>query len=570
MAQLLSSLPLGTIVKFGKHSINGETALPIEWMVADKNHSGYPTGSVTLVARYIIDLRAYDASEGDSSETPRGNDLYKLSNLHQWLNSSASAGQWYAPSNSADEPPTAENVDRGAAYYDRPGFLYNFASSEQAALLSTTLYEQGKTAVGSSFSAKVFLLSIAELGAGESFVKDNSSPITQLSGYRYCTATSQVLTYSTSTQKPSSTSASVTYWTRNDGVSGTAVYCVDGRQGEEVMTSTTPNSGYIGVRPALNLSGNMAVSDITDSSGAYTFAITNAPSLPANVQITTSKVYTTKPCSVKWNASSDPNGDVITYKLHTYYDGVEYGTPVNLGSATSYTLPSVKSGVSSIGFGVEAIDTSGHSSGISQVTVPVYTNNAPIISGSNTDLGTKTSGFSQTYTITDADNGAVTVTEYIDNVKVRSYVATLGSTNTFAITDKTWLKLANGIHTLKITATDGVDESNRVYTFTKTVNKLVIQRVTPLPAATKPSRLVVTVVKNIPQDAIFKVEACNNGFDTTPTWEDITSSILSGQTHVFANAVKTAGEWGVNIRVTVNRNGSEGACYITEIGGNFE
>ena len=132
------------------------------------------------------------------------------------------------------------------------------------------------------------------------------------------------------------------------------------------------------------------------------------------------------------------------------------------------------------------------------------------------------------------------------------------------------MKLTNGIHTLKITATDGIDESTRTYTFTKTVNTLVAQRSTPISSATKPTRLVVTVVKNIPSEAIFKVEACNNGFDTTPVWEDITSSVTKGQAHVFTNAVKTAANWGVNIRVTVDRNGSEGACYITEIGGNFE
>jgi hypothetical protein len=149
-------------------------------------------------------------------------------------------------------------------------------------------------------------------------------------------------------------------------------------------------------------------------------------------------------------------------------------------------------------------------------------------------------------------------------------VATLGSTNTFAVTGSTWLKLANGIHTLKITATDGVDEATRTFTFTKSVNTLVVQRNTPLASANKPSRLVVTVVKSMPPEATLKVEACNNGFDSTPAWEDVTSSITSGQSHVFANTAKTADKWGVNIRVTINRNGGAGACYITEIGGNFE
>ena len=64
----------------------------------------------------------------------------------------------------------------------------------------------------------------------------------------------------------------------------------------------------------------------------------------------------------------------------------------------------------------------------------------------------------------------------------------------------------------------------------------------------------------------MKVEACNNGFDATPTWE----VVEPGQIYSFTNKAKTAGKWGVNIRVTVKRNGADGACFITEIGGNFK
>ena len=197
-------------------------------------------------------------------------------------------------------------------------------------------------------------------------------------------------------------------------------------------------------------------------------------------------------------------------------------------------------------------------------------NNSPIISGTNTDLGIKTSGFTQTYNVKDADNETVTVKEYVDNVEIRSYVATLGATNTIALTGNTWLKLANGIHTIKVVATDGFDTDTRVITFTKTVNTLVVQRNTPIESSVKPTRLIATVVKTIPYPAIFKAYACNNGFDASPTWEDITSEVLSGSVHVFSNTVNTAGKWGVNIKVTVDRNGADGACFITEIGGNFE
>ena len=60
MAQILSNLPLGALIKFGKHQVGTETAEPIIWMVADKNHSGYPANSVTLNAQKIIDTYVFN------------------------------------------------------------------------------------------------------------------------------------------------------------------------------------------------------------------------------------------------------------------------------------------------------------------------------------------------------------------------------------------------------------------------------------------------------------------------------------------------------------------------------
>ena len=150
------------------------------------------------------------------------------------------------------------------------------------------------------------------------------------------------------------------------------------------------------------------------------------------------------------------------------------------------------------------------------------------------------------------------------------------------------MKLTNGVHTLKITATDGIDESTRTFTFNKVVNEMVIQKETPISSEKKPSRLVVTIVKNLPVETkwansveeyenttnvpIIIVEACNNGFAPVDKihWENINSSIVNGQAHNFTNVSVDAVQWGVNIRVRMKRNGASGACYITEIGGNFE
>ena len=124
MAQVLSNLPIGAKIKFGKHSVNGETSLPITWLVVAKNHSGYPSNSVTILAQDIIDLRAVDAIEPTNSNADvrsKGNNNYGLSNIDQWLNKDSNP--WYVAAHSTDQAPDNTYVSNGTGYVSRPGFL---------------------------------------------------------------------------------------------------------------------------------------------------------------------------------------------------------------------------------------------------------------------------------------------------------------------------------------------------------------------------------------------------------------------------------------------------------------
>ena len=469
MAQLLSNLPNGSLIKFGKHQVGSEMAQSIIWTVVDKNHSGYPANSTTLITHKIIDLRAFDAkgktSDGSSYSE---NDYYPASNIHQWLNSDASANNWFTPYNTDDNPPSNEYISYNTGYQSRSGFLFNFSQEERLALLPTTLkFPSAGLDPYHSITAKVFIPSIKEI-LGSPDVGDDTTRLDYFKlGSVQCGLTYQAYINTESTSKPSTVDDNWKYMTRSS-TNSSSNYLVNSTGSYDKYDRVY--NGNQGVRPIINLSSSLKISDTTDSDGCYTIAF----------------------------------------------------------------------------------------------------NHSPIISDIDADLGVKNDGFGQKYTITDEDNENVTVTEYIDNVVLRSYVVTLDTENTFDVTGKTWLTLANGNHTLKIVATDGVEEVTRTYTFVKSIASLMVQRTTPISASTKPTNIIVTVVKNIPYNATMKVEACNNGFDTNPTWEDITDSVTSGLTHVFSNATKTASQWGVNIRVTVDRNGAEGACYITEIGGNFE
>ena len=75
----------------------------------------------------IIKLLCFDAKEsanGNSDRRNYGNNRYIYSNLRQWLNSDAAAGQWYTAQHSADAPPSSANVWDGYNPYNTiAGFL---------------------------------------------------------------------------------------------------------------------------------------------------------------------------------------------------------------------------------------------------------------------------------------------------------------------------------------------------------------------------------------------------------------------------------------------------------------
>ena len=92
----------------------------------------------------------------------------------------------------------------------------------------------------------------------------------------------------------------------------------------------------------------------------------------------------------------------------------------------------------------------------------------------------------------------------------------------------------------------------------------------PLEAESQPTRCNINVNRDIPAGGTFKVEACNNPYDVQPVWEDCTNAVISGLAHVFENTVNTATQFGLNIRVTVERGNALTACWVSGIGGNFE
>lgn len=178
-------------------------------------------------------------------------------------------------------------------------------------------------------------------------------------------------------------------------------------------------------------------------------------------------------------------------------------------------------------------------------------NSAPVISGSDSNLGGKSAAFGVNYSITDADSDTVTVKEYVDASVIKTHTPTLGATNTLTISQSVWNTLGLGTHTLKIVANDGKSSDvTRTYTFQKTDTLIKFtERTVETELAAK--RITVSGLFTVPTGATLEISAANNGYDATPTWENITASVLSHSAHLFTNKVKTAPKWGVAVRIQI-------------------
>ena len=290
VTQALGNLPIGAKVKYGKHSVNGETPEPIIWTIVDKNHTGYPSNSVTLNTTQIIDVRSFDSHEPNNPNTNRatyGNNNYQVSNLDQWLNKSDADGKWYQAAHAYDYPPSTVTSSGESSYVERPGFLHFFTSQERASLLNTTLkvlMPRIDTNAGKiqTISRKVFLLSLPEVGLGkENGVSDGTAIAYFTSATRAKTVTDQVFdnTKAIGAHLPSSRNAPHYWWLRTpyyaDTFTVTGVFnTTTGTRGD--YTAQTAN---IGVAPAINLSSSLKVTTTVDEDGCYTFVWPSKPGL---------------------------------------------------------------------------------------------------------------------------------------------------------------------------------------------------------------------------------------------------------------------------------------------------
>lgn len=351
----------------------------------------------------------------------------------------------------------------------------------------------------------------------------------------------------------------------NGGTSWTQIY-----QGSATSTTNTVAFGTDTVMYRVKAYDSEGESSSYKTSSQITVVNNTAPSAPPAITVP-SDVKGGGSLVITWSASTDAENNLSGYKLERCINGGSSWTQIYTGTALTYT-DTITKGWTSVQYRVKAHDPYSESSYTVSATRTVDNNTAPAITCSTANggnLGTKTSGFSVSYSVSDADNDTVTVTEKMDGTVKRTYTATNGGSNSFAVTGEYFQKLLNGSHTIVISATDNKATTNYTIYFTKSVTTAVITLEEPMEADDTISICAITVAGSIPADAEYKVEVTNNAKDTNPVWEDCTTESKNGRNYLFSNETAANG-FAFNFRVTAKRGTSNVGGYITSIQGGFQ
>ena len=284
LAQPITNLPVGAKIKDIGSQYNGKDII---WEILDFDHPGYPANSVTLITERIITLKCFDAAEsgtegtGTTDRDKYGSNRYLNSNIREWLNSETH------PVSYTTQPPTnAACWDNYNEYDQEAGFLTNLTADFKAKILDTTLTVVKNTVTDGGGSEtvtdKVFLLSNTEVGLADENGIAEGSLFSKFSSdtARQAYPTAEAITNSEYTSD-SLTVIYPWYWWLRTPNAGSSVY-VRYVNSSGALGNNFAFHGRWGVRPALNLSSDILVSDTTDADGAYTIEWNQQPIVTIN------------------------------------------------------------------------------------------------------------------------------------------------------------------------------------------------------------------------------------------------------------------------------------------------
>lgn len=572
MSKRLSDLAVGSLVKTGA-VFYGK---PIIMRVMEHGHTGDPAGTTALEARDIISIRAFDAMEPNNSDSNRkqyGNNRYLHSNLLQWLNSDAGAGEWYTAKHTADQAPDSSHVWSQYNEYDQEaGFMHDWPEALKNALQTVSKVTAKNTVTDGggyeTVQSKIFLLSTTEVGLA------NENSVAEGSIYAYY---NQSNTNARRVKKPTAeciangdgyTNSSFNvnsgwiWWLRTpySGYSYNARYVsTDGS-----LSHNNAYFGFYGVAPAFCLLSSLSVSDTTDSDGCYTIEWNASPTIT-----TASDSLGDKNGAFSFDfVINDADGDAVSATVAI--DGTIKQTiaSVTLGGTNTFNVDNATfRALSAGGHTIRIVATDSHNASTTKNVTFQRVVSSVTISGTDGDLGNKWLEPAITYQVEDSAGNAVDVVEKIDGTTVKTITgAPQGTDITFDLSSFSSLGSETS-HTLQIVATNEDSQSEtRTWTFTKLWGELSFYtNAIPTDAAAKKINVVLNYDKTGDPDVM--VEVTNNACAIQATWEDATTEIMAGEAYDFTNT--PADGFGIAVRVTITKNASTERVYVTSLGISF-
>lgn len=574
MPKLLSSLPVGAVVKDTGTTYNGK---PILFKVLEHGHAGDPEGSTALVTKNIITLKCFDAIESGSSDNNRkqyGNNRWLYANLRQWLNSTAAAGAWYAAQHSTDAPPTNANVWSNYNEYDQEaGFLTNFSENLRAALLTMTKRVAKNTVVDGGgyedLTEKVFLLSNTEVGlANENSVAEGSIyALFNTASERLAYPTAEAVAKSEYTNDGLAASKPWWWWLRTPDAGNS--YNARGVHTDGTLGNDYAYNGINGVRPACAVSSSIFVSDEADTDGAFVIVWNSAPTITTDGAENLGDKNV--PFAVNYTIT-DADNDEVTAVVKLDNDTVQTLDSVVLGYEYKLNISGAKLNELAEGahtITITAQDNYGNT-GTKTVTFNKTAANVAI-SGTDGTIGNWWMVPQYTYTVTDAEGEQITVTESVDG-EVTNTVENAGQKGTISFKlDDVFDTLDNeNTHTLTIKAVnaDGA-EAYRNITFTKLAASLCFET-KPMETDAAAEKIIVNIDYEKQGSPILKVEVTNCAYNGAVIWEDATEEVVAKKAYNFKNTVFENERYGVAVRVTITKNMDTERVYCNSIGFCFD
>ena len=236
----------------------------------------------------------------------------------------------------------------------------------------------------------------------------------------------------------------------------------------------------------------------------------------------------------QWNLTDvgDWTDEVITKEL------------TGSGGATAYT-----DGISGGAYTTRSISAR---RGVPFRLVAIPNGSVPTLTPIETDLGIIT----DPTTVTVQMAGTPTVTAKLDGSRT---VQVSTSTGNFTVNLSTvWSDVSYGDHEIICVAEQNGYKTGARIRFTKSAGAVMVTTV-PHNSANRPAscRLVGNLV--VPTGAVLTQEVTNNGNDASPTWETYT-----GNEHFFTNESKTASQWGLAARVSIDNGDGNAVAEIKD------